>query len=320
MKRTLKFIAAATLVCAMSAACGELDPDNGNGGNGNGENDEQEKPTPDPDAKLVKAIAVTGEYDFKNTFTFTYDDQNRITKIAGKDTYYGDVAPNPGQPDENQGNNEEKIVDLEITFEYTDHAVSYQIRSYDNGKEIESEKVRGDIKLNDKGYATSGSWQEYDEHPQDLYTYTLEYDANNCLVRSDGDEGGESIIKWANGNIEGVKWIFEDNSDKLDDTATYGQVKNQSNLDLNWTVLSSEGFDFAPGDPYKLFAVLGFCGTRTANLPDKTIISYPGSETKYDNTHIYELDADGDVTKIISTFDASSDDPTKIAYEIIYTK
>lgn len=63
-----------------------------------------------------------------------------------------------------------------------------------------------------------------------------------------------------------VEWGYSGNT-KLVDKASYGIVKNNANLDLNWFfALDSEGWDFATGDPYKVFAVIGCLGTRSACL------------------------------------------------------
>ena len=129
-------------------------------------------------------------------------------------------------------------------------------------------------------------------------TYALTYDAKGYLVKStgmDGDDPFTETLTWTSGNLTEVNWGREDGQDLID-RAVYGSAKNSANIDFNWFVaLNSEGFDFAAGDPFKIFAMLGMVGKRTANLATRVTGVYGDAVT-----YTYQTGSNGVVTKIVS--------------------
>lgn len=178
--------------------------------------------------------------------------------------------------------------------------MSYEITTTVDGVE-QKVKPSGSIVL-ENGRAVSGTCIDYDEKDAGNFkkyvsTYTLAYDKDGYLVKSsrieDGEQADDEVITCTNENPTQVAWGYTGNT-QLIDKATYGIVKNCANLDLNWLVaLDSEGWDFATGDPYKVFAMLGYVGIRSAHLASSLT---DGSEAVNGNSRIYNYTYETDGT------------------------
>ncbi len=224
-------------------------------------------------AKITQHSWYTDGYkkedDGDETYEFSYDGQNRLVRIVH--TEVDEVAYNNGYT----GPREKETTVTTMDIAYAADKVSYEITTTVDGV-AQKVKPSGSITLKD-GRAVSGECIDYDEKDPGRFskyteTYTLTYDANGYLVKTTRTEDGEAPedikITWANGNPELVVWGYTGNT-QLVDRATYGSVRNQGRFDLNWFLaLDSEGWDFSTGDPYKIFALLGYIGKRSANLAD----------------------------------------------------
>ena len=205
------------------------------------------------------------EDDGEETYEFTYDENNRLIKIVA--TEENSIDGYTGS----RKNSETTVTTFNIT--YTNGMVAYEMTTTTNGVE-QKVKPSGSIVLKN-GRAISGTCIDYDENSSGNFakyvtTYTLSYDANGYLVKSsrieDGEDTDDELITWTNGNPTQVVWGYQ-GSTQLIDKATYDNVKNLTNLDLNWLLaLNSEGWDFAAGDSYKVFAAIGYTGTRSTHL------------------------------------------------------
>ena len=206
------------------------------------------------------------EDDGEETYEFSYDSSNRLVRIVVTEINQVDYIGGYTGPKET----ETEVTTVDIT--YQTGTVAYEITTTIDGVE-QKVKPSGSIVL-ENGRAVSGSCIDYDDKGSGnifkyVTTYTLTYDANGYLVKSsrieDGEDADDEVITWTNGNPTQVLWGYT-GSTQLIDKATYGNVKNQTNLDLNWFLLHSEGWDFAAGDPYKTFAFVGYVGKRSAHL------------------------------------------------------
>ncbi len=225
------------------------------------------------------------EDDGDGTYKFTYDSSNRLVRIV-----YTEID----QVDYNSGYTGPKETETVVTtcdITYTAGTVAYEITTTIDGVE-QKVKPSGSIVL-ENGRAVSGTCIDYDEKDDGSFkkyvtTYTLAYDKDGYLVKSslveNGEKANDEVITWTNGNPTQVAWGYTGNT-QLTDKATYGSVKNCANLDLNWFLaLDSEGWDFATGDPYKIFAALGYVGVRSTHLASTLT---DGSEAAYGSSRVY---------------------------------
>ncbi len=224
------------------------------------------------------------EDDGEDTYEFFYDSSNRLVRIVQTEINQVDYIGGYTGPKET----ETQITTVDIT--YQNGTVAYEITTTIDGVE-EKEKPSGSIVL-ENGRAVSGTSVDYDEKDNGNYykyvsTYTLAYDDNGYLVKSsrveDGEDADDEVISWTNGCPTQVVWGYT-GSTLLVDKATYGNVNNWSNLDLNWFLLDSEGWDFAAGDPYKIFAILGYVGKRSTYLVSTMT---DGAEHAYSGDRLY---------------------------------
>lgn len=260
------------------------------------------------------------DLDGTETFDFSYDAAGRVTQIVH--TEVDDTSGIPGTG---------SITTVTTTaITYGDKSVAYVVSSTENGVESPY-KPTGSIVLDDKGRAVSGEYKDY-EFKGDVYeyqrSYSLYYDADSRLVRSvfreEDQTGGteEGRLTWENGNPVRVWWGTNMSGADIIDRAQYGTVANTTVLDLNWLlVLDTEGFDFAAGDPAKIFAALGYTGVRSATLA-KTV-----SESEYIGRdvykYVYDLNGDGlpvTVTRTISNESYRPEPYQDRKYEITYVE
>lgn len=225
------------------------------------------------------------EDDGDDIYEFFYDSSNRLVKIV--QTEVDDVDYVAGYT----GSKESETIITTIDITYNEGTAAYKMTTKVNGVEHKYDPS-GSVVLKN-GRVVSGTSIDYDEKETSNYykyvsTYTLTYDANNYLVKSsrieDGEAADDEVITWTNGNPTQVVWGYT-GSTQLIDKATYGDVKNQTNLDLNWFLLNSEGWEFAAGDPYKIFAIIGYVGKRSANLASSMT---DGAEAAYSGNRVYK--------------------------------
>ncbi len=206
------------------------------------------------------------EDDGEDTYEFFYDGSNRLVRIVQTETNEVDyIGGYTGTKDA-----ETEVTTVDITYQAG--TVAYEMTTAIDGVE-QKQKPSGSIVL-ENGRAVSGTCTDYDEKDSGnmvkyVTTYTLTYDDNGYLVKSSRTEDGKDtdgeVITWANGCPEQVVWGYW-GSTQLIDKATYGNVNNWTNIDLNWLLLDSEGWEFAAGDPHKIFAILGYTGRRSTYL------------------------------------------------------
>ncbi|HJA56048.1 MAG TPA: DUF4595 domain-containing protein [Candidatus Bacteroides intestinigallinarum] len=262
----------------------------------------------DPDVstdKLITKIEIdnytyAGEFDGTDIMEFTYDNQKRLTKMV-----------ETGVDETSTG--EEIPTVTTIVFTYDNNKVSYEWTDVENGV-ISPYKPAGSITLDANGRAVSGTGRDYeykDKVEEYTFTYTLEYNTDGYLIRSvrvvgNATSSDEERLTWTNGNLVSVWWgdgYGGDSNPDVIDRAQYGSVLNKTNLDLNWCVaLNSEGFDFATGDTYKMFPMLGYTGKRSTNMAEKILAWTGGTSTKDDYRFEYTTDKDGFLTSIVEYY------------------
>lgn len=262
---------------------------------------------------LVTKVTCKSWYENKDdgeyTVEFFYDQQGRVTRITQTETNEYDTP---------QGEAGTVLSKAEVALTYGNGTASYYMTYSEDGVVNPNHWVKGSVKLSADGRVVSGEYTDKDDDENgdnDEYhsTYTLTYDASCYLVKSEGMDGDDPFaetLKWDADNLVEVKWGMG-NGRELIDRAVYGSVRNNSNIDLNWLfILGSEGFDFATGDPYKFFAVLGMTGKRTFCLPTKVTEAWGDVDT-----FTYETTEKGVLTKITSkTDDGRSRDEYVITY------
>ena len=151
--------------------------------------------------------------------------------------------------------------------------------------------------LDEAGRVASGeyfyTYEKNGEWITGRYNYQLAYDTEGYLIgcESSTSEPGVSHITWENGNPVQVLWGAENN---LIDRATYGDVLNRANIDLNWLcVLTSEGWDYSVGDPNKFFALAGLVGKRATHMVSTISESGAGPEPRLSKYNYILDDATG---------------------------
>lgn len=182
-----------------------------------------------------------------SAFDFFYDEMGRLSQIVSN------------------GVNEVRS----MTLTYGEGEVSYTVVLTENGVE-DPHGDKGTAMLDEAGRVASGeyfyTYEKNGEWITGRYNYQLAYDTEGYLIgcESSTSEPGVSHITWENGNPVQVLWGAENN---LIDRATYGDVLNRANIDLNWLcVLTSEGWDYSVGDPNKFFALAGLVGKRATHM------------------------------------------------------
>lgn len=216
----------------------------------------------------------TGGYvndDGEETYEFFYDDSKRLVKIVQTESDDW-VIETPVGGMRSSGTD---VYVTTVNISYESGKLSCELYKTENGNPVKDEVYKSSVVLDDALRIVSGEYTDSD-YKDEVYlyntTYTLHYDADGYLVKSnrveDGDDADEERITWTNGNPTQVWWGTVGGSDLID-KATYGKVENNTNLDLNWFIaLDSEGWDFAAGDPYKTFAIMGYVGKRSENLAE----------------------------------------------------
>ena len=248
-------------------------------------------------------------HEYNHTIDFVYDEQGRVSQMVAR--YYG-------------GDFTEGYIST-VSLTYGEGMVSYEIGTVENGVENPN-KDNGAATLDGQGRVASGEYVFF-EHKGDEWirggdTYELSYDVDGYLIRTVPQGGSsESHISWENGNPVQVWWGTSGGSDLID-KATYGEVLNRANVDLNWLcVLSSEGWDYAAGDPNKVFNIIGLIGTRALHMV-QTLSESGVYDTPRTRSYTYQLDVDGLPVQIerVATGDYSSVEYADYTYKITYTE
>lgn len=258
------------------------------------------------------------ENDGKSTIEFFYDEQGRLVKMVEEsDDDAVDVNP---MPDDSTRYTRRKMLrsrrrgvaasdsityDLDrsiLNITYGRGEISYEIVSIEDGEELPY-KDNGRATLDNNGRVTSGSVTYYEEEYGDsgrvewvpeATGYRLSYNSLGQLTRVNSDADGIETLTWTDGNLAACTW---GDSANVVDKAYYGSLANNLNVDINFFSLLSEaeGFCFATGDSYNVFALLGLTGTRTKNMVERVVDGY-----SYNGEYEFEYMVEGGlITKII---------------------
>lgn len=281
----------------------------------------------------------TGSYmsdDGEETYEFFYDDNKRLVKIVQTESDDWEIGPQSKKSSSRRVKGTRASgTDVYVTtvnISYEDGKLSCELSQTKNGVANKEEVYKASAVLDEALRVVSGEYTDSD-YKDDLYlyntTYTLHYDADGYLVKSnrveDGDDVDEERITWTNGNPTQVWWgttgSTSSGTKDLIDKTTYGKVVNNSNLDLNWFIaLDSEGWDFAVGDPYKTFAIMGYVGKRSANLAETmTDASEASNGGSVVTRYTYQLADDG-MPSVIKKETKHSDFTESSTYTITYNK
>lgn len=274
----------------------------------------------------------TGDYvndEGETTYEFFYDDSKRLVKIVQTESDDWAVeAPTVGT---RASGTDVYVTTVNISYE--SNKLSCELSKTKNGVAVKDDDVyKASAVLDEALRIVSGEYTDSD-YKDEVYlyntTYTLHYDANGYLeksIRIEEGETDEERITWANGNPTQVWWGTSGSGSAgtvdLIDKATYGSVANKTNLDLNWFIaLDSEGWDFAAGDPYKTFSIMGYVGKRSANLADTmTDSSETFSGTSVVTRYTYQLADDGTPTVIKKEAKHGDSFSESSTYTITYDK
>lgn len=258
------------------------------------------------------------ENDGKSTIEFFYDEQGRLVKMVEEsDDDAVDVNP---MPDDSTRYARRKMLrsrrrgvaasdsvtyDLDrsiLNIAYGRGEISYEIVSIEDGEELPY-KDNGRATLDNNGRVTSGSVTYYEEEYGDsgrvewvpeATGYRLSYNSLGQLTRVNSDADGIETLTWTDSNLTSCTW---GDSANVVDKAYYGSLANNLNVDINFFSLLSEaeGFCFATGDSYNVFALLGLTGTRTKNMVERVVDGY-----SYNGEYEFEYMVEGGlITKII---------------------
>lgn len=258
------------------------------------------------------------ENDGKSTIEFFYDEQGRLVKMVEEsDDDAVDVNPMPddstryarrkmlGSRRRGVAASDSVTYDLDrsiLNIAYGRGEISYEIVSIEDGEELPY-KDNGRATLDNNGRVTSGSVTYYEEEYGDsgrvewvpeATGYRLSYNSLGQLTRVNSDADGIEILTWTDGNLTSCTW---GDSANVVDKAYYGSLANNLNVDINFFSLLSEaeGFCFATGDSYNVFALLGLTGTRTKNMVERVVDGY-----SYNGEYEFEYMVEGGlITKII---------------------
>ena len=253
--------------------------------------------------KLIKKILMSfydeGQEEGTVPIELSYDDQNRVVKIVSTDEVDVD--------EEGAAQSKTNIEVTTVTFTYGNKTVAYEVSKVTDGT-LSEYKDSGSIVLDDKGRAVSGRYIFYEDKGEKYKlegSYTLTYNAQGYLTKSVDTNNSDvttSDLTWSNGNLTSVKWGERALGETVTDRAEYGTTLNKANLDLNWmAVLETEGSDFATGDHQKIFAALGYLGTRSTNL---AVLVTDGAQDKSTARSRYSFSVDGEGYPTVITEDS----------------
>lgn len=261
------------------------------------------------------------ESDGKEIYNFYYDAQGRPVKIAFEED--DEEVENPGFPGDStryaarkarrrgikrisRSDSTSYITDKTIIdITYGQRKVSYIMTDFEDGEE-RPYKDNGEATLDANGRVTKGSvtYWDYKEdnygNPTSWYSetnnYQLTYNSTGQLTKMDWSDGAPQTISWTNGNLTLCDW--GEQPGECQDKATYSNLPNNTNLDINHANLLSygEGFMFATGDDTNIFSLIGLTGSRSKNMVSTV------TESFYGNEYLWEFEYEvqnGLITKII---------------------
>lgn len=288
--------------------------------------------------KRISHLELT-QYDSKGTsygnssVDFAYDSQDRLTEITVTGSYpdEDDDVPLPNPNFRRAFASTRAAISFynTVTFTYGERNVTYETTLAEDGASS-LYKETGSVELDEEGRAVSGTYRYYEDENElidETYrTYELTYDAAGYLARTvvqdEGAPNEESRITWSGGNPTAVKWGTNSSGEEAIDRASYGNIPNRSNLDLNWSFLlaNTEGWGLSTGDSNQFFSLLGLTGKRPAQMVTAiTPTDVFGSNSSYSYT--YETDADGLPVKIVEQTHPEGSRPYKSSeYVITYTE
>ena len=152
--------------------------------------------------------------------------------------------------------------------------------------------MRGDgdddfeITLNEQGFAEKIVQTSYDQYGEDVYTKTLEYDADGHLTAMNDDRNGRLYdLTWTDGNLTKVHWLSERGNEHTY-TYTYGNQANTNCLLFYYKVYSVDI------DEVQCLYYAGLLGKAPKHLPELET-SDGGSTTTFtwtDNSLIVDGD------------------------------
>lgn len=128
--------------------------------------------------------------------------------------------------------------------------------------------MRGDgdddfkITLNEQGFAEKIVQTSYDQYGEDVYTKTLEYDADGHLTAMNDDRNGRLYdLTWTDGDLTRVHWLSESGSEHTY-TYTYGNQANTNCLLFYYKVYSVDI------DEVQCLYYAGLLGKAPKHLPE----------------------------------------------------
>lgn len=272
-------LVAAMAMTMMFTACSDDDDDEGGNGNGQGAGNGGSGVT--VLAKKVAKIVQTNDIEGTHTFTFSYDEQGRLSKI-----FINSEA------------------EAYREYKYTENKISIY-----RGVRLISE-----ITLKD-GKAVSEK-RIHSESFFDQYTYTY---TDNYLSKMEETEYGDNeafcktitSLTLKNGNLVGMSYTeeYEDETDHGSTVVETSNIANNANIDFWGWVVDEDAY---------LLCVLG---KRYQNLPSKLISTANEADGTVEigtTTYTYVTDKDNYVTNITAT-DSSKEDGEDWEENTVYT-
>ena len=242
--------------------------------------------------KLISQIVYSYADDFypeKETITFTYDDQNRITKIEDIYNYY------------NYTEDVDETYSREFLYEYGEGVIHVKTVYSPSSEDIfKDEPEEYTAYLNKAGYVIRTAWEDGSE-----ITYT--YDDENHLILTAKAGGSQETYVWENGNIVETCTTYPDYPNEepyVNRYAYYGEHPNKENFELYY-------YYFAWDEE---LGIAGRLGVLNRNLL-KQVRSQGSQAGKNDRDITYEFDDEGFVTKFLDRYSETS---TPQVYTVTY--
>lgn len=250
----------------------------------------------------------------RTTWDFSYDASGRVSQIAV--TY----VETGGDSSQESGNGV-------VTFRYGNGTISCEFPIL--GAET-SRSGSATATLDAEGRIVSGVINGYDTKDEvaTVCKYDLSYDSEGYLTQSDdsSEDPCQYDVTWENGNPVKLQWGASDPAGKHVDQARYNSVPNNTNLDLCWLLLQTEGWSGVLGDTYlyegitNFLSLLKYAGQSSEQLPVEVSTDLGTWDNLYQYT--YQLDRDGYVTGITSKQRSKVDNKLyeRVKYVITYVE
>lgn len=231
-------------------------------------------------SKIVKEyVHSSGKVENEFSWTFEYDNQNRIVQITESSPYY---------------------------------SVDYYNFTYEENKIIQTKKTEGleswkvwEIYLNENGYAekmtrhneprSSYDWDTPENDDVEFFTY----DENGFLISIDCSryDGEDKRTYWENGDM--VRIIYNESGPVVN--WKYGEIINNASINIDFNYILNENELSEWFIESKMFKALDCFGKRTKHYKTEEYgYSTPEDGSSYEGfVYTYKLDEDGYVTQII---------------------